>query len=287
MIGRAVPALLIALANVLSAVQGHAAEPTKQQCVSANERAQDLRRAAQLRQARAELVQCVSASCPGPVREDCAQRLTEVDLAMPTVVLVAKDNAGNDLSTVVVTMDGLPVADSLDGTAIQVDPGEHRFIFEGGGLPPAEKVVVVREGEKNRHIGVVLQPVADESVAQQRPSGPLMSGPTQRALAVGLGGAGTLSIVIGSVFGLVAKATYDNASSNECLRTAPKCRPNGYDDVQTAYGQATASTIAFVAGAMLLAGGAYLYVTSPKVDHVVVEPTAGVHGAGLRVSALW
>ena len=287
MIRRGIPAVFFSFAHVSLPVQAQAAEPTKQECVSANETAQDLRRVAQLRQARAELARCVSASCPGPVREDCAQQLKEVDSAMPTLVLVAKDKAGNDLGAVLVTMDGLPFADSLDGTAIRVDPGEHRFVFEGEGLPPAEKVVVVREGDKNRHISVVLQPLSDESSAQQPPTGPLLSGPTQRAIAVGLGGAGTVSIVIGSVFGLVAKSTYDNAYSNECLRTAPKCNPAGFQDMQTAYGQATASTIAFVAGAMLLAGGAYLYFTSPKMGHVAVGPTAGARGAGLRVSALW
>lgn len=287
MMRRGAPVAVIAFAYALSPVQARAAEPTKQECVSANETAQDLRRVAQLRQARAELARCVSASCPGPVREDCAQQLMEVDSAMPTLVLVAKDKAGNDLGAVLVTMDGLPFADSLDGTAIQVDPGEHRFIFEGEGLPPAEKVVVVREGDKNRHVSVVLQPLPDDSLAQQPPSGPLLSGPTQRAIAVGLGGAGTVGIVIGSVFGLVAKSTYDNAYSNECSHAPPRCNVGGFQDVQTAYGQATASTIAFVAGAMLLAGGAYLYVTSPKMGHVAVGPTAGGRGAGLRVSTLW
>jgi hypothetical protein len=284
---RGIPAMFLALARVLLPVQAQAGEPTKQECVSANETAQDLRRVAQLRQARAELARCVSASCPGPVREDCAQQLVEVDSAMPTLVLVAKDKAGNDLSAVLVTMDGLPFADSLDGTAIQVDPGEHRFVFEGEGLPPAEKVVVVREGDKNRHVSVVLQPLANDLLAQQPPSGPLLSGPTQRAIAVALGGAGTVSLVIGSVFGLVAKSTYDDAYSNDCSHVAPTCRAEGAHGVQTAYDQATASTFAFVAGAMLLGGGAYLYFASPKMGHVAVGPTAGARGVGLRVSAVW
>src|SRR5579863_2417832 len=128
MIRRGIPATVIALVPLCTALAA-AGEPSKQECVTANESAQDLRRLSQLRAARTQLARCVSASCPGPVREDCAQRLTEVDLAMPTLVLVAKDKAGNDLSSVLVTMDGLPFADSLDGSAVQVDPGEHRFVF--------------------------------------------------------------------------------------------------------------------------------------------------------------
>src|ERR1700682_5135359 len=80
-----------------------AAKPTKKECAAANEAAQDLRSAGRLRDARASLAVCTAASCPGPIREDCAQRLKDVEAAIPTVVFVAKDAAGNDLGAVRVT----------------------------------------------------------------------------------------------------------------------------------------------------------------------------------------
>lgn len=57
------------------------AVPTKQECVAANEAAQDLRRAGKLRDARKKLELCVAEICPKAVREDCAQRLDDLDKA--------------------------------------------------------------------------------------------------------------------------------------------------------------------------------------------------------------
>src|ERR1700733_4703749 len=83
-----------------------AADPTKQECIVASESAQDLRHAGKLREARARGAVCTAVSCPGPVREDCAQLVVEVDMAMPTLVFEVRDGAGNDVNRVRVTMDG-------------------------------------------------------------------------------------------------------------------------------------------------------------------------------------
>jgi hypothetical protein len=281
--GPATIAILTLLPQLVPSVV-RAADPTKQQCVSANERAQDLRRAAQLREARKELAVCVSASCPAPVREDCAARLSEVDAAMPSLVFVAKDHAGNDLSAVLVTMDGLPFADTLDGTAVAVDPGEHKFIFEGEGLPATEKVLVVHEGDKSRHVNVVLGASVVDSPGDSE-DGPLAP-KNRRTIGFALGGAGALGVAIGGVFGIVAKTTYDHAW-NECGKDARGCTPQGVSDGRAAHDQATVSTVAFVTGALLLAGGAALYFSAPKMPAVAVGPRVSPGGAGLSVETVW
>jgi hypothetical protein len=285
MIRRVLPAILVALGQLASSVAS-AAEPTKQECVSANESAQDLRRAAQLREAKKQLAVCVSASCPAPVREDCAARLSEVDAAMPSLVLVAKDRAGNDVSAVVVTMDGLPFADTLDGTAVPVDPGEHRFIFEGEGLPSTEKVIVVHEGDKSRHVNVVLGGTVAADAATTESKDSLFSPNRRRLLGLAVGGTGAAGIVLGAIFGLVAKSTYDQAL-RECRFDSQNCTPQGVHDGQTAHEQATVSTVAFVAGALLLGGGAALYFTAPKAPSVAIAPAVSVTGADLRIRAVW
>jgi hypothetical protein len=262
-----------------------AAEPTKQECVSANERAQDLRRAAQLREAKKELAVCVSASCPAPVREDCATRLSEVDAAMPSLVFVAKDRAGNDLSGVLVTMDGLPFAENLDGTAVPVDPGEHKFIFEGDGLPATEKILVVHEGDKSRHVNVVLGGVADAPADSQQDG--LFSPTHRRTMGLALGGAGALGFVVGTVFGIAAKSTYDHAWSNECSQDARMCSTQGVSDGKSAHDQATVSTVSFVAGALLLAGGAALYFTAPKAPGIAVGSHVSPAGASVSLETVW
>jgi hypothetical protein len=141
---------------VLAAASAHAAEPSKQQCLDANAKAQELRRAGRLREARVQLALCTASSCPAVVRGDCGQWLTEVDAALPSIVFEAKDGDGGDLSAVKVTMDGAALIEKLDGSPIAVDPGEHRFVFEASGKPRVEKRVVVSQGQKGRRERVTL-----------------------------------------------------------------------------------------------------------------------------------
>ncbi len=291
MICRTAPAWVFALGQLaslgtlaLAARTANAADPTKQECVSANESAQDLRRAAQLREARKQLAICVSESCPAPVREDCAARLSEVDAAMPSLVFVAKDRSGNDLSAVVVTMDGLPLTENLDGTAVQVDPGEHRFNFEGEGLPATEKVVVVHEGDKSRHVSIVLGgTIEGESQAKKEP---LFTPARRRTFGLALGGVGAAGLLLGMVFGVVAKTTYDHAWS-ECGFDPRGCNSQGVHDGQAAHDQATVSTVSFVAGTLLLGAGAAFYFTAPKAPAVALGPRVSAEGASLCVKTVW
>jgi hypothetical protein len=110
------------------------------------------------------------------VRQDCAQRLEELTHAIPTLVLEAKDAAGNDLGSVRVTMDGKAFADRLDGNAVSVDPGEHQFTFQADGYESLDKTVVVRIAEKDRVVRVVLNR-AGAGAASASASGP----PARRA----------------------------------------------------------------------------------------------------------
>jgi hypothetical protein len=267
-----------------------AAAPSKTQCIAANEKAQDLRQEGKLREARAQLTTCVAASCPGPVREDCARLFGEVDAALPSLVFEVKDRAGDDLGAVRVTADGEALADRLDGTAIVVDPGDHRFVFEANGLPAVEKRVVVREGDKGRHVSVSMSPGAPGGSTNAAEGTPRSSAPSdgkaQRTAGLIMGAGGIAGIVIGSIFGVLTKATYDNALQNECHGNPGTCDSQGGQDGSTAHSQATIATIGFIAGAALLAGGAVLYFTAPKRG-VTVSPAVGGSGFGLRVGAQW
>jgi hypothetical protein len=278
--------LLAGLVGSLLAMSSAAtAEPTKRECAAANETAQDLRRAGKLGEARAQLAACTATSCPGPVREDCAQRLKEVEAAIPTVIFEAKNAAGHDLSAVRVTMDGEPLLEKLTGTAVTLDPGEHHFAFEADGLRKFEDTVVLREGERDRRVQVVLEAAAPASHADQG-STPWMDPSTQRALGLSIGGAGAAGLVVGGIFGLVAKSTYDDALRNECGGNPTTCTSQGAQDWHSATSQATVSTVAFVGGGVLLGAAVLLYVTAPKAN-VAVEPTVGNRGGGVALSGSW
>jgi hypothetical protein len=162
------PILALALFGASSAL---AAEPTKDECIAANETAQDLRQSGKLLEARTKLVLCVATSCPGPLREDCAQRLSEIAAVMPSVVFEVKDSAGNDMSSATVTIDGQHLAEKLDGRPIALDPGEHRFAFRAESGATAEKTLVVREGEKDRRERIVLGPASVVTIGSETPVG--------------------------------------------------------------------------------------------------------------------
>jgi hypothetical protein len=279
-----------------------AAEPTKDQCIDANEAAQTLVRAARLREAKRNLLVCVATSCPGPVREDCAQQLSQLEVKIPTLVFEAKDEGDRDLSAVRVTMDGQPLVAMLDGTAIPLDPGEHHFVFQSQGRRDETRTLVLREGEKNRRERIVLKAVESgtptaritESASPLPPAQNANDGTTQRIVGLTVGGAGAAAVIVGSVFGIVAKTTFVHAQNTECgsnvkpsFADANACTAQGVHDGQTAHDQATVSTAAFVAGGALLAAGAYLYFSAPRAGAVSVAPSVGSHEAGLTMRGRW
>jgi hypothetical protein len=243
------------------------AEPSKQECVDANEQAQSLRQQGSLTAARAQLAVCLAESCPGPVRQDCADRVAEIDRAMPSLVFEVKDAQGRDLSRVALRVDGKLVAARLDGTALSVDPGTHELTFVPRSGSNLQRTFVVHEGEKYRREPIVLYASDDDS------------GSRQRIAAVAVAGAGLAGIVAGAVLGFVSKSTYDDALSSDCRGNAHRCNSNGISSVNSAYAQATASTVGFIAGGALIAGGVALWATAHH--QLRVEPTA--RGATLQL----
>jgi hypothetical protein len=127
------------IAGTLPARPARAADPTTADCLSASETSLALRNQHQLRAARAQLLVCAHASCPADVRKECTRRVSDINAAMPTVVFEAKDTSGNDISAVKVSIDGQPLVERLEGTALSIDPGEHSFTFEAPGQPTVHK----------------------------------------------------------------------------------------------------------------------------------------------------
>jgi hypothetical protein len=252
------------------------AKPSKDQCIDADTLAQDLRRAGKLLSARAALQVCIDPACPGLVREDCAQRLDELTNALPSLIFSAKDATGRDLRAVAVTIDGKPSVDHLDGSPIDVDPGEHAFDFQAPGLPPSTLKLRIREGERGLHREILLGPPAAQEASSLQPgttSGDAnaqdsgtsaaetrasSSGSTQRLLAWTALGLGATGIVVGTVFGLKSKSKHDDAEA--CTTTCPD-EPS-YQANEDAVKFGNISTVSFIVGAVGLAGGVTLWLTA-------------------------
>jgi hypothetical protein len=142
---------LLALADVGAQ---EAAPPTEQRCLDAYEKGQRLRLKHSLIEARAELLLCARAPCPESFRPECLQWYGEVQRLVPSVVVrVGGDAPQTDVR---VTIDGTVAATRLDGTPIEVDPGEHEFRFEPKGRPAIEQTVLIIEGEKARGLTIAL-----------------------------------------------------------------------------------------------------------------------------------
>jgi hypothetical protein len=287
---------LLVVGNLLSARFALAGEPTKKQCVGANEAAQDQRRNGHLRGAKESLAICMASTCPGPVRQDCAARFAEIETVIPTLVFVVRDATGRDVHGARVTMDSTAIEEAAGGVPLEVDPGEHDFAFEAVGLQRTERHVVVREGDKDRRIEVIMPvrgvlevaatptPKPEKEFNGNRNVGEF---DPQRKIALGLGVAGAVALVVGSVFGLTAKLTYDHAVT-ECALGNSACTPDGAKDGQSANDQAAVSTVAFIGGAVLLVGGAALFFTAGSGPAAVsVEPRAGPHAAGVTAAGTW
>ncbi|HEY1697231.1 MAG TPA: hypothetical protein VGG39_33955 [Polyangiaceae bacterium] len=252
-------------------------------CIAASESSLSLRQQGKLHAALERLAVCADASCPDEVKTECARRIDSIDAAMPTLILAAKDGTGNDLSDVTVTMDGAPLLATLDGRPARIDPGEHVFVFTRAGQPPVEKRLVLREGERDRREEVVLGPVPPPGPSGAESTSPAVRTPswwtTQRILAVAGGGLGLVGIGLGTSWGLYAVSAQNQEKSHCSGSGCPNPR-QANEDYSTAKEDATASTIAFAAGGVLLAAGAVLFFTSHSVQ---VAPTVGTRGAGLAI----
>jgi hypothetical protein len=225
------------------------------------------------------------------VRKDCGSWLEEVDRMIPTVVFIAKDAAGNDVSAVRVTVDGALLVERLDGPALRVDPGEHVFEFTTAGAAPLSKRLVVREGVKDRQEVIVLaqaasgrheapaviaQPASARNEAPALIAQPGSSWGTQRVVGLALTGVGVVGTAVGSVFGLSASSSFSK-QQRECSGPLPAQCPQhdqAVSDHETTVRDGNISTVAFVAGGAALVAGAWLFLTAPRSQPIA---STGLH----------
>jgi hypothetical protein len=270
------------------------AAPTPRECASASEDALSLQKQEKLSAAKERLLVCADTACPAEIRDECGRRLTATNDAIPSVVFDVKDASGNDVSQVRVTMDGALLIDHLGASAITVDPGEHTFRFEGADPSQAvEKKLVVRDGEKNRHLAVVLGGAPGVALGLTTPpAGAQAPAPTpdqatpstwsgQKTAALVVGAVGIVGVGVGAAFGAMAFGEWKNAK-NECVDSCG-AGSQAQGDKNNASTSATISDIGIIAGGVLVGAAAVVWFTAPSGAQVQVAPTAGPQGAGLTL----
>jgi hypothetical protein len=282
-------AALVAVALAAPNLQA-APPPTLPECIAANERAIQMRADHKLLASRDQSLVCAAASCPGAVRDVCQKRVTDLTSAIPSLVFEVKDAAGRDLAAVVVTVDGQLLVDHVDGSPVAVDPGEHTFAFQAAGQPRVDKHIVVYEGDKGRHEAVAIGaapsvppsngPIPARELPATPPTGEPSSGLTgTRVTGLVLGGVGVAGVAVGAVFGVLTMSKWSSVKDacgpggpSRCAATDPSAVTS---DKNAAHSDGTLSTVAFIAGGVLVAAGATLFLLGGRSE-AGAAPSASV-----------
>ncbi len=188
---------------------------------------------------------------------------------LPKIVInavTAEKNAG-----VVIARDGTTVGQAQFGVPIPADPGEHTVTASMPGRKSWQtKIVVKGKGELVKVDVPVLeaQPsVAPQSEAPRPPSaGRASESPPQsrRTLALVVGGVGVAGVALGSVAGLVSMSKHNQANEH-CVGSS--CADmQGVDLRSGARTWGNVSTVGFIVGAVGIAAGTTLWLSSPKAE---------------------
>lgn len=172
-----------------------------------------------------------------------------------------------------VKLDGTAIDAAALGSPIPVDPGKHKIEATARGKKPFAKDIDVNEKAKSPSVDI--PPLEDEPRPVE--AGPVTpppttdppkepkGWPTQKVVGVVAGGIGVVGLGVGAFFGLRTSSKWNDAKgAGGCSGVPLDCNQTGVDLASQAKTSGTISTISFIAGGVLLAGGAVLFFTAPK-----------------------
>jgi hypothetical protein len=295
-------AWMVAASLVIAHETAHAADPTTADCLAASDASLKAGNEHKLRAERGQLLVCAAASCPADIRKDCMSRVEEVNPQIPTIAFAAKDATGADLSAVTVTMDGEVLTERLEGTALSIDPGEHKFTFETAGRAPVSMSLVIQQGQKDRRELVTFGAPTSLAVAVPPPQATVAEPPaltpaggavsqglgTQKILAIVAGGIGLAGLGVGTGFGIVALSK--KSSAQGICPTAECPTPAGVNDWSSAVSAGNVSTVGFVLGGVGIAGAAVLWFTAPRSTGAsagAASARVGLGPGGISLKGTW
>jgi hypothetical protein len=226
------------------------------QCVNATVEGQRLQRAGKLVDARARFLTCARAECPADIVERCEHWAQNVADALPSLVVIPRDDEGKDLTATMVRIDGVPIdatGTTGAGRAIDLDPGPHHIVVERPGSSPVELDVVLHEAEKNRSVLATFPSPHRETA---RPLATVTERPIPRSVWI----AGGVSVAAYGVFGISAILGATDRTSSHC---DTGCPTTDKDRVDT---KLFVADMGLAVGTIALGVAAYLYFTRPSVQ---------------------
>jgi hypothetical protein len=220
-------------------------------------------------------------------QEEAARRAEVLEPALSKVTIVP--NPAARVPGLDVKWDGKSVGEGLWGTAFPVDAGEHAIEASAPGKKTWTGKVLVRSNGGTVPVDVpgldaALLSATATTASESAPPPPFWN--TQRAVGLGIGAAGLVGVVVGSIFG--AKAAGKNSDS------LPHCRPDDITRCDSlgvtlrgeAYSAAKVSTILFIVGGAMAGGGTITFLTAPS-GAPKIQPVVGAGFGGLTLRGQW
>lgn len=228
-------------------------------------------------------------------RKDRAKIAKErIDALVPRLpqlrVRVALPNRSIDGFTL--SRDGVAVGAAQWGEQLPADPGPHVLAATAPGrrgwsakidVPARAQETVVEVPELEIETTANEPSKVDGLVAPVRAE-ERGRGDGQRIAGVVVGGVGIAGVVVGSIFGLIAISKSSEADEECAPPDRTLCSAKGVEAGDAQKSAGNVSTLAFIAGGVLVAGGAVLYFTAPSGSTVALRPSVTPQGASLGLS---
>lgn len=220
-------------------------------------------------------------------QEEAGRRAQVLEPALSKVTIVPKPAArvpGLD-----VKWDGKSVGEGLWGTAFPVDAGEHAIEAFGPGKKTWTGKVLVRPNGGTMPInipGLDAEPLAATATTtgESVPLPPFWN--TQRSVGLGIGAAGLIGVVVGSIFGAKASGKYSDSLAQCRPDDITRCNSQGVTLRGEAYSAAKVSTTLFIVGGAMAAGGTITFLTAPS-GAPKIQPVVGAGFGGLTLHGQW
>jgi hypothetical protein len=207
------------------------------------------------------------------------QARASLESRVPHVRLVVTSASGGSLSGATATLDEQPMT---LGATVALDPGTHRVVVNAPGMREVTTSVAIGERQQldlpvSLAAEAIALPVVPSAIA------PVPSGGSWRTMGLIVAGVGVVGLGVGTAFGAESIAKH-NAAHGACPGvTCPDAASAGLwnDAVSTG----NVSTVAFIAGGALLAGGAALWLLGPRSN--AAGPQVGVGPGSVQLHGVW
>ncbi|XYI03876.1 hypothetical protein ACMHYB_30600 [Sorangium sp. So ce1128] len=188
-----------------------------------------------------------------------------------TVVVEAASTPGLE-----VKRDGTPVGPGQWGVPMPVDPGTHVVAASAPGKRTWTARVEVGPGGATSTL--VVRALEDDAGSGEAGS----AGDGRRTLALVTGGAGVVTVGVGTALAFAAKSRFDESSA---FCNGDRCDRRGMDIRDSAVARANVATVIFGVGLAAIAGGGVLWLTAKSsATGASIGLTPAVGGALVRGS---